>query len=120
MSESGRCLVLRSRLIVKRSTSAVDGSSAATENRAALETCRRLSQGVATSMQLTVTGAQGTYQIQTSPDLVHWTTLTSIALAGPPKQYSDNGIGGLRHGLPGESGDPLIMWAPREGVALGC
>jgi hypothetical protein len=42
-----------------------------------------------TSMQLTLSAGQGTCQIQASPNLSSWTTLTNITLTGAAQQYTD-------------------------------
>ena len=75
---------------------AVDGVSGATGNitlnwfRPTRLSIARLS---ATSMQLTLSAAQGTYQLQASTNLTNWITLTTVTLTGTAQQYTDNNAG---------------------------
>jgi len=45
-----------------------------------------------TTVALTLTGAPGTYSIQSSSDLAHWTNLTSMTVSGSSQQYNDNSV----------------------------
>jgi len=72
---------------------AVDGAIGATGNLtlnwapASRLTIQHLS---GTTYSLTLAGGQGTYSLQWSADLAHWTNLTTLTLNGSSQQYNDN------------------------------
>jgi len=75
---------------------AVDGVTGATGNLvlnwmpASRLTIQPLSS---TTYSLKLAGGQGTYSIEWSSDLAHWTNLTTLTLSGASQQYNDTGAG---------------------------
>jgi len=75
---------------------AIDGVTGATGNLvlnwipASRLTIQHLSS---TTYALTLNGGQGTYSLQGSSDLAHWTNLTTLILNGSSQQYNDNNAG---------------------------
>jgi hypothetical protein len=73
---------------------AVDGAAAATGNLILhWSPTSRLSvhKLSSTSYAVTLAGGPGTFSIQWSADLAHWSNLTTMSVSGSTQQYNDNG-----------------------------